>query len=510
MIVTVDNLGEWGVLRDGLPHELPDNAWSAGANVRFREGYAEKAAGHVEAFGTSAIVPYHVAPLTVASSRYWVEAGAQKIYSVDNAGTHTNITRQTAGVDVNYTATGWTSTVLGGILVLNNGYDLPQYWAGTGKADNLTDWPSTLRARSVRAFRQFLVAVNCTKSGTNYPHLVKWSHTADPGTLPDSWDETDPTKDAGEADLADHPSVLVDSLPLADSLILYKEGAFYVAQDSGGQSVFNVRKVSDEAGMLSTNCAAAFPGGHVVLGQGDVYVHSGSTPETILTARARRWLFNTIDSTAYATSFLVANPLANEIWVCVPEVGETVPTIALTWNWKANTLGVRELPDVRHASVGIVDSTLADSWASDAEPWSTDTTAWNQTATSPSSTRLVMASSNLLLADTGVSFAGTPMTAYLERTGMSFGSPERIKLLRGVRPIFEGSDGAEIQIQVGASMEPNTAPTWGDPVTFTVGSSLKADAFACGRYLAVKILSDSLCSWRLKRMQFDVDVKGAY
>ena len=75
MLVTIDNLGQWGVLRDGLPHELPDNAWSDGQNVRFREAYAEKASGSADAFGTSAITPYHVAPLVVGGTRYWLEAG---------------------------------------------------------------------------------------------------------------------------------------------------------------------------------------------------------------------------------------------------------------------------------------------------------------------------------------------------------------------------------------------------------------------------------------------------
>ena len=509
MFLTVDNLGQYGILQDGLSHELPVNAWSDGSNVRFREGYAEKMTGHAEAYGESLIAPYGVHSLNVLDTRWWIEMGLAAIYSVDNLGVHTDITGTALTGTVDDT---WTATTLAGIAVLNNGRDRPQTWAGTGTCANLSNWPSTLRAKSVRAFRNFLVAVNVSKdSGANwFPHMVKWSTTADPGTLPTSWDETDPTTDAGEADLADHPSELVDSLVMGDSLIVYKEGAYYALQDVGGVAVLRAQMLSSEFGMLARNCGAAFPGGHVVLGQGDVYVHSGGAPETILTARARRWLFGNIDATNYARSFVVANPLANEVWICFPEIGQDTCTKALVWNWKANALGVRDLPNVTAASTGVVDANLADSWDSSAEPWASDTDRWNQAAATRTATRLVLASDKLLLADSTATFAGTPMTAQLERTGLSFDAPEVVKLVRGIRPILEGSIDGAVTVQVGGSMEPQTEPTWSDPVTFTMGQTIQADTFAVGRYLALRITSDTAVNWRVKRVLWDMERQGGW
>ena len=512
MIVTIDNLGQWGILRDGLSHELPLNAWSGGQNVRFREGYAEKFTGHAEAYGDSAVVPYHVAPLQVGATRWWIEAGLAAIYSIDNTGTHTDITRTSGGAYTGDADDRWTSTSFGGIAILNNGIDVPQAWAGSGLCTNLADWPATLRARSVRAYRQFLVAVGISKSGTRYPHTVKWSHTADPGALPSSWDETDPTVDAGEGDLADHPSELVDALPMGDSLILYKEGAYYAMTDVGGSQVMRTQLISPDMGILGVNCAASFPGGHVVLGQGDVYVHSGGAPETILTARARRWLFGNLDNSNYGRAFLVANPLASEVWVCFPSIGQETCDLALVWNWKANTLGTRELPSATHAANGVVDADLSDSWDSDAEPWSADTSKWNQAETTKTATRTVIASadSKLLLADTSSTFSGTSMNAYVERTGLSFDAPERVKLCRGVRPIIEGSEGGTVQVSIGASMDPTVEPTWSAPVDYVIGSNVQADSFAAGRFLAVKIASSSAINWRIKRLGLDVEAQGGY
>lgn len=511
MLVTLDNLGEWGVLRDGLPHELPDNAWSDGRNVRFREGYAEKFTGEVEAYGASTIDPYHVCPLVSGTSRLWIEAGLNQIYSVNSSAVHTNITRASGG---NYSATadrGWTSTVLGGIAILNNGIDVPQAWGGTGLCVDLANWPSTLRARSIRAFRNFLIAMNVTKSGTNFPHMLKWSHGADPGTVPASWDETDATRDAGEGDLSDTPTHLVDGLVLGDMFIAYKEGSYYALEDVGGYQVLRARLVSPDMGMLTQNCAAAFPNGHCVLGQNDVYVHSGGPPETILTARARRWLFSQMDSQNYRRAFVVGNPLSTEVWVCFPSIGSDTCDLALVWNWKANSLAIRELADVKHGATGVVDADLANSWETLTETWETDSGPWNQSAVSDAATRLVMAGqSELLMADSGAAFGGSAPTAYVERTGLSLGQPQRVKLLRGVRPIIEGATGSIINVRIGAAMTPNATPTWSTAVPFNIGTDIQVDSFAKGRYLAIRFESNTSINWRMKRLDLDVELAGGY
>ena len=50
---------------------------------------------------------------------------------------------------------------------------------------------SELESRYCSPVQNYLIALDLTKSGTRYPHMVKWSAAADPGTVPASWDETD-------------------------------------------------------------------------------------------------------------------------------------------------------------------------------------------------------------------------------------------------------------------------------------------------------------------------------
>ena len=55
-----------------------------------------------------------------------------------------------------------------------------------------------------------------------------------------------------------------------------------------------------------------------------------------------------------------------------------------------------------------------------------------------------------------------------------------------------------------------TSPSWSAPVTYTIGSSLKADAYATGRFLAVRIKSTGSFAWRLKSIEMDYVKRGSY
>lgn len=513
-IIPVDGCGDIGVMRDGYAHDLPNNAWSRAQNVRFRDGYAERFAGHASIYGTPSVAPVYVQPLSTPTGRFWLYAGTQKLYSVTGS-THTNITRQSAGVDVNYTATAgaWCGGTLGGIAVLTDGTDTPQAWAGTGKAIDMTNWPANTLCKVLRPFKSILMAANVTKSGTNYPHMVKWSHPADPGALPVSWDPADATKDAGEIDLADDQTRIVDAIALGDVFVVYKEGAYYGLQYIGPPYIFRVQKLSNVAGALSLNCAAEFPGGHVVLGQGDVITHAGGAPQSILDRRMRRWLFNSIDSTAYTKSFVATNLGRNESWVCFPQNGATACNMALVWNYKDNTLAVRELPNVDGGSSGVIDYSGSDSWDSDPDAWYQDGQAWNQTDFTQSAQRLVLASSansKIYLADSSTQFDGTAISAYIEREGLTFGDPASVKLLKSVRPQIDAIPGTVLQISVGGAMDLDAGTTWQAPVNFTVGTDQKIDCFATGRYLALRIASTDYANWRLKRYDMDIETMGLF
>lgn len=509
--VTIPSAGQYGVIGDAAPQELPPNAWSAATNMRFRDGYAERFKGSAAVFATPAVVPYFVAPFSSGASRMWVHAGLAKVY-VDDGTTRTNLTPAsdyTGAIDDK-----WVGGTLGGIMVINNGVDLPQYWGGNVavKFAALTAWTGTWRAVSVRPFKNFLVALGITKGATSYPHMVKWSSAADPGTLPASWDETDATKDAGEQDLAETPDLLVDQLQLGDMNVIYKERSMYAMRYIGQPFIWQFQRLPGDVGALGRNCVAPVPAGHVVLAAGDLVLHAGQGPQSLLTARMRRWLFNRIDSTNFKRAFLTTNPARNEVWVCWPQGGDTACTMALVWNWVDDTFGVRELPGATCGAAGQINYAAASAWATDTGTWAADTSVWNTDEYNAMEARLILGGAGpaLQLQDTGALFSGVAPTSLLERTGMTFDAPDMVKTIRSLVPRVDAPAGTLLSVQVGASMDAEVAPTWGAAVPYTVGTTRKADVFATGRFMAVRIGSTDVQPWRLKSYDLDVVNRGMY
>jgi len=512
-IVPIDNLGTIGTVRDMAPHELPINAFSRSMNMRCRNGYAEKFGGHAAIYGTPSVSPYYVQPHSTSTGRYWIYASDKKIYTVTGS-THTNRTRSVGG-DYNATLGTWSGGTLGGIAVLNNPADTPQFWNGaTATFENLTNWPANTTAKVIRPFKYYLIACNVTKAGTSYPHMVKWSNPAVPGSVPNSWDETVAANDAGEFDLADDQSRIVDALALGDQFIVYKEGAFYAMQYIGGNAVFRQQRlVSGQIGALSLNCAIEFPGGHCVLGQGDFVFHDGTSPQSIVDMKMRRFLFNSIDSQNYQLSFLAHNFLRNEVWCCYPTVGATSCTQALVWNYKDNTTAIRDLPNINHANSGVIDAIGSTSWDSQVGSWDSQTTAWNQSEFTQSSQRLIMASSantKLYMAEYTESFDGTTFNAYIEREGLDFGDPANVKTMTQIRPIIDAKPGTVIQITTGGAYDTQAGTMWNAPINFTVGTDQKVDTFATGRFLAVRISASVGVQWRLKSYSMTYETVSAY
>lgn len=507
-ILTIPASGAIGLMPDVTGQELPPNAWTDAQNMRFVNGYAQRVSGYTQPLSTPSVTPYALFSYVTATTRYWVHLGLANAYS-DDGTTRANITPTTpftGAID-----SKWTGGTFGGVLVLTNGADVPHYWGGSGLMQPLTNWTSTWRCEAIVPFKNFLVALNITKGSNRYPHMVKWSAAADPGTLP-AWDETNPAIEAGESDLAETSDVLLDALPLGDVLVVYKERSMYAMQLSGNSFVFRFQRLPGEYGMLARNCGAVTPLGHVVLTAGDVILHSGGQPKSIISNRLREWLFRSMDQTHWRRCFVVANPNVSEVWVCFPENGQSSCTKAITWNWESDTWGVRDLPNATDAAFGVLVQT-GDSWASDSASWDSDATTWEQLPFAATKATLMMSSTApaLFAMEQTNAFNGAAVSAMLERKHIALNSdPDTVKLIKSVRPRVDAAAGTVLNIEVGASMDAETEPVYSSPVTYTVGSTLKADSFASGRFHSIRITSDGLTPWRIKSFDLEFVEQGRW
>jgi len=516
VMVSVPNVGQYGVNKDLAATTLPQNAWSDARNIRFLDGYAGQFYGHGEVYNSPSVVPQYVFPVNISGNRYWIYTSAAKTYAVTSSGgvvTHTDITHATPRAGV---VNQWTHAMLSGIPVLNVGdtSKVPMSWDlnTANKFIDLANWPANTYCKSMRAYKNFLIALNVTKAGTSYPFMVKWSHPADPGTLPSTWDPTDTTKDAGELDVAETTDPIVDGLTLRDSFIIYKESSTYRLDYVGGQFIQKLTKVFGMSGMLNRNCAVEFDGWHFVVTGSDVVIHDGQTAQSVLDKQTRRFFFQNIDVTYRTNVFVFKNPFLNEIFLCYPSIGSTVCDKAMVYNYVDKTVSFRDLPNLNHANYGSVSNDLGGTWAQDSDAWDSDLTAWNGPDYTPDTTRVLMASTDtkLYMLDASASFNGSIPTAYLERRGLTFDAPDKIKLVKGLRLRIDGNNGTTVMIQVGYSDTIDGEPTYSTAVPYTIGSTVATDLFVSGRYIAIKISNGTAYVWRLVGFDVDLDVAGSW
>lgn len=522
MIEVIDSVGQIGIISDQPPEKLPNNAWSDGENIRFDGFTARVFTGERLIFDPPTVAPHSLFALTTSNDvARFVYAGLTRVFIMDGD-VHTEITR----ISGNYNAvagTAWTGGVLGGLLIINNGVDVPQAHVPSTVATkliDLPDWPTNTLAQIVKPFKNFLVALDVTKGSTRHRQMVKWSHPADPGAVPATWDETDPAFDAGETVLAETDGAVIDCLPLRDTNIIYKSDSVWGMQFIGAPLVFRFFNIFNNTGILTKRCMVAFEGMHAFLSnEFDVFVHDGQTINSVAQDRHRNWLRDNIDPDNFNYVFLTTNPREKEVWICVPENDATPTSKALVWNWKKNTWSVRTLPGITGAATGLVVSTdFLPTWDTVVGTWGGQgESTWALIGALPPSEQLVMCGPDtpkLILVDQdNLNYAEVAVSTVLERTGVwAFSGAQDLQSVKFVRRVRfrtkAGGNPTSLTFRVSVTMDIDDAPVW---VSTTVNSGTTAEisVFKRGRFLGLRVESSG-ASWSMHSVELDSDLSGMY
>lgn len=524
-VVEINTLDALGVIRDEPGYQLPPEAWTIAENMRVVNGGMERMSGSEHVFGTPPIAPHFVIPISSIVQTFWVYAGLAHAYVYDGV-SHTKITRQIAAVDDPYTAgqtRDWNGTILAGIPVLNNGADIPQFWANptaATKLANLTNWPAGLRARRVIAFGAYLVAMNVLDGATAYPHLVRWSSEVDsPGALPGSWDYTDPAVDAGAYDLPDvNSGVIIDAMPLGGRLFIYKEQSTWAMRRVGGRVVFGFDTVFETLGILASRCVTITGDGmkHVVATQDDIVIHNGSSaPASVLDKRMRRSIFSSIDPQFYVNSFMFTDAEFNEVWFCYPEHGQEHPTRAVIFNYKTGALTESSVW-FRNAAVGVIEEASPEVWDFGTDTWDEDTGNWS----SAERRRLVLvdpAGVKFHQQNKGLLRNGVTFPSILQRVGLSVLGRKRSgewivnhEIMKFVDRIWPKVQGGPIRIRIGFQQLVHGQVTWKDYVVFDPAQMMNVDFTGLGRAVALEFSTDAAVHWRIDGYGIDVKQSGRF
>lgn len=534
-IIEINDLAAFGQINDVPAYQLPPEAWTLVENMRYEKDGVSVLSGWTQIYGTPGVAPHFALPVKTPSQTWWLYTSLTKAYVFDGV-SHTNITRQTAGVDVNYGANDtkdWNGTVFGGIPILNNGVDVPQYWASYSTATKLAalpNWPSTQRAKIIRNFGSYLVAFNITDTGVIYPHLVGWSSPADPGSVPATWDYTDPTNEAGRNPLPDvNSGEIKEAKMLQNTMFIYKERSIWKMTFIGGQFIFDFDVFLEEIGILGPRCVCSDEKGlrHVVVTQDDIIAHNGNSVESILTDRQRRNLFESLINRETAdTSFIFLNRLKDEIWFCFPEQGQAQPTRALIWNYKKGKGAISYASGItfRNAVVGDIEGATGELWSAGTDSWDTDTGPWSQffrgrvVTCSPVNTKFYQLDSGTTR--DGLSFAPTAQRVDLgiigrSRSGAPINDWRKLKMVDTIAP--KGT-GAAFRIRVGFrdAVGENSTLQWQDYAAFDpnvdtgINVITNENITGCGRAVAVEFSADNSAAWRIDGYSMDVTIVGEY
>ena len=257
----------------------------------------------------------------------------------------------------------YTCADLGGVLYVNRNDRIPWDWKpGDTTFEALANWTSTDRCNILRSYNDCLVAFNVTKSSTNYPTMVKTSEIAVYGTVPTTWDYTDPTTNATENVLAELKGKIVDANNLQSSMMIYSQNESWVMQADGSDLIYSYRRLFNDVGAMWANCSIEIEGKHYVFGYKDIWVHDGVGKESISNSRVRKEIFTRMDFARNYLCYVEANLALNEIYFCYPDgaaADENFATVAgcnraAVYNYKNNTWSFITLPNTYSATTLII------------------------------------------------------------------------------------------------------------------------------------------------------------
>lgn len=511
MRATIDNLAAPGFVADIPAISLPDGAFSDSRNVKYRDGAMEKCQGYTQAMGELSVTAIWAAPISDGTNYFWAYGSDTVMYATDGT-THADITGTiTLGAteDLNYSGGAFH-----GHLIVNDGVAIPQSWSPSlaNNLVSLTAWPSVnLTCRVIRPFKDFLFAFRIT-DGTYNPRLMRWSDRANPSALPGSWDFSDPTNQAGINELAQTQDTIVDGLTIRDSLMIYKDNHSWIADYVGGDDIFSFRQVFSQIGMLTERCAIVFGSQHLVWTDQDVVLHDGNSARSILDKRARRWLFNRINTSRYKRSFMVADYRERTAYLCFPETGQDWPTLALAWNWAEDTLHPQELGGAKTwADTGIIPNTST-SFDADSGTFDSATGGFDDENFSPFAGYMLLTDATAkkaYQANTGETFNGTPMSVYAERSAMPI-KRNLIEMARVNRiyPRCVGSVGDTLRFRFGIRSNENGTVQWHGPYNFTIGTDYKIDVRLSGRLIDFRVEYSGTNTFRVHGFDFDFEKDG--
>lgn len=499
---------------DLLPSEAPASAWNVSRNVAFRNAEAFRVSGDQRIFPDITDPVAAMVFCRVLGIGYWIIATETEVLAHDGSSTYDitpldwTPTGRALGVDT------YTTCIANGLPVLNVSSREPYYWDGNTyePMKHLPGWPDGRTCQAMRAHKNFLFAIGMLDTGGNE---VLWSDAAGPGEIPQTWDPQ-PDNLAGSVVLAPLFDPCLDGLTMRDEFFVYKRQSIWAASFVGGQFVFAFREVFNEHGLAATGAITRGPDDQhlFVAAIGDVYLTDGTRVASILDGREQRAFY--ADFTSELNPVLCATTLQREklALVIYPRRGDTAATQALLYDFTSGDIGFRDMPYTLCAEAGAILEDVGDqnTWEGAAEEWNNSVGTWNAKISAQSNDDVMIGTSSgvFCISSQALDFAAGPVQALLSKTGLAFGDPSALKMVRSVWPRVVGRKGDTLTFRLMGQETIDGPVMVGAPQTYVIGETQKLDAFMTGRWLGIEVTSTGGAPWRMPVIELDMRRLGSW
>ena len=521
MYVQSGPLGVVGLVPDQPEQIIPVGGWTEGLNLRFNDGYVERIREPDSIISTEA-----------SQSGEWLQLyeddnGPRVVYASEGKLYRLNLTGD-AWEDVTNTTIGtyadgeWQSFQYGTSVVFNNGVNPPQIlYANTAEFRDLPNWgvltsgTVTVTCRSIRPYRDYMVAVDCTIDGVRSPNAV-WSsgpalidNVTQDSEMP-SWDYESPASLSVLNYVGVEDGPLIDGKELSNNFILYTGTSGHQMQLVGGTFIFSFRRVLDY-GLIGVGAVADFNNFHFCVGPSTLYIHDGSSVRQIADARVQDSFFRGLAN--FDGIKCEENLEFKEIHTLFNSVSGRG---YLVYNYKDDnwTIGQAEVEgdECRCMSYGTRADFNNETWDSIATTWAAENRSWSQMNKGIDAVQRAMywLTDGALHEAEVLNSSDTQKQYYIARGGLDFSSldasmtTEKSKTLDGVIPHINGQ--ALTQFTFSYSDNLNTASVSSDIATYDPVNNYKVDTRINGRWLGIRMDLISDGDWRLSSMDYDLEV----
>jgi hypothetical protein len=493
------NMGQVGVVSDLAPWDLPDNALSDGRNFRVSAGKIQASGGSklMSQSGAGSELGHIDQTKMFNGENEWVVCGADGIYVFNGV-----------AFDKIYSVSGlnpdlWSTCKIGRVIFFNHPDHMPLFWISDDEqlgapeplpwSPTVADWQAQgCKARVLASHRNFLFAMNTTEienGETNYyTDRIRWSHPVEPNGIPYTWE---PANNADKSSLAGYVTLgrggeIIGGESMRDAFVVYSAEAVNILDYTGDALMWRRRTVSQTAGLIGKEAVEEVRGNHYFMAADDIIIFDGNQAQSLLHNRLRKRYANTIDTVNLKNSFCFHNKTFNEIWFCYPEKGHTYPTTALAYNYRDNTMAIRDLSlekEFRHAHYG--KTTGSDlTWNTVETEWSSERSSWRLGGQNPfDGMSLAVSGDNVYNVDTQT--PDEDITTFVERQQMPVAGHDTNTTVTRLYPQVEGS--STVKVSVGSHQHAGDGVAWAKPVDFTASEDRKVDIRSTGELHSFKV-----------------------